>query len=124
MLERTASHRLRRLSRAGQANFAAGPGPVPGSAGGFRDAAQAAMTAKPVVGPGFGPGAVNATPGESAAQRAIASGLRFPSTWTLDMRFEPALCGSSRRASGGRRHDLVVPAHSVACPACRLCTGP
>ena len=40
-----------------------GPGPAVGSAGGFVDAGQAALTGQPVVGPGFGPGAVNATPG-------------------------------------------------------------
>ena len=44
-------------------NFAAGPGPVPGSAGGFRGPAQAAATGGPVVGAGFGPGTVNAPPG-------------------------------------------------------------
>ena len=54
---------LQCVFRAGQTNFAAGPGPVPGTAGGFRDPGMAAMTGMPVVGPGHGPGAVKATPG-------------------------------------------------------------
>jgi len=55
---------------AGDIDAKMGPGPAVGSAGGFRDPATAAMTGKPVVGPGFGPGAVNATPGESSAWSA------------------------------------------------------
>ena len=48
-----------------------GPGPAVGSAGGFVDAGQAALTGQPVVGPGFGPGAVNATPGAPRMQRLL-----------------------------------------------------
>ncbi len=55
---------------AGNIDAKMGPGPAVGSAGGFRDPATAAMTGKPVVGPGFGPGAVNATPGEISAWSA------------------------------------------------------
>ncbi len=57
---------------------AMGPGPAVGKQGGFVSAGQAAMTGQPVVGPGFGPGGVNATPGARGDYDPLENDHRVP----------------------------------------------
>ena len=55
-----------------------GPGPAVGEHGGFMDAGTAAFTGHPVVGPGFGPGGVNATPGAQGEYDPLENDHRVP----------------------------------------------
>ena len=56
-------------------------------------------------------------PAKCVAAIRIASLPRFPTTQAPDMHVRRAVCGSSRLASEGNRHDPVIPVHRAARPA-------